>query len=152
MKKILVTLLFLLSSLVSYGQLNKTDVSEYYRHMQVVDFGKNTGLIEYTEEGFILYGVSNVFIETCYHSIFLGKTKESAITSLNELECLDRTKAYLVKGELEFKTLIYSFKNKTIIVTDGVQGSSSILNELDGISYKRTKKAIEAFSVPVWDD
>lgn len=151
MKKILITLLLLLSSLASYGQLNKTDLSEYYRQVEVVSFGKNVGSVSYTPEGYILYGVSNDIYEILLHSIFLGSDKETAQNSLSELQNLDRSRTYMTQGELEFKTLIYCSDGKAVIVTDEVRGYSHILDKLSKESYKKASKAISAFEEPEWD-
>lgn len=149
MKRLIVTIILYLFPITSYGQLNKIDLSDYRQDVVVHNFGHNIGYIHYTQEGYVLFGITNDIFEVLMPSIFLGETKEDAIASLNELDNIDTKHNQLLRGEFYYASIIYSYdgsKKNLMLITEGVRGQSPILSILTHEMYNSAIKSIVKFN------
>lgn len=158
MKKF-ITLIFVmaitLTSINTYAQLNTMTVEEYGGFKTVYErsaLGIVFGEIRYSRGEYILFGATDNDFEDSMASIVLGKSKESAILTLEDLRKIVKKEVKIddeivVKGCNNKYTHIYRGMGEFLIETDGVAGSSHILWRMSN-KFEEAKEAIRNFKEP----
>lgn len=155
MKKILfIILLCLCSNSLINAQLNIKTVEEAHNYQTVyecyIGFGTYMGEIRYFHStGFVLFGVTDNHFEHSMASIFLGKTKEEALETLEDLrKIVKREKEvpndFIVKGCNNKETQVYRGPGEWLISTEGVAGTSHILWRMSS-RFEKAKEAVLNF-------